>query len=86
MHNKWGNPPKGRGVLAPWPETHLGLEVNAKVMTRVTAGMFFLLDRGDKQAGLSPSRAGMGGLDPKWIRLAPNGTNPGLFQIRFQMH
>ena len=22
--------------------------------------------------------------DPKWVRLAPNGTNPGLFQIRFQ--
>ena len=23
-------------------------------------------------------------LAPKWVRLAPNGTNPGLFQIRFQ--
>ena len=30
------------------------------------------------------SDAGMVGLDPKWFRLAPNGTNPGLFQIRFQ--
>ena len=28
--------------------------------------------------------AGMVGLIPKWVRLAPNGTNPGLFQIRFQ--
>ena len=28
--------------------------------------------------------AGMVGLAPKWVRLAPNGTNPGLFQIRFQ--
>ena len=27
---------------------------------------------------------GMVGLAPKWVRLAPNGTNPGLFQIRFQ--
>ena len=24
------------------------------------------------------------GLAPNWARLAPNGTNPGLFQIRFQ--
>ena len=24
------------------------------------------------------------GLAPKWVRLAPNGTNPGLFQIGFQ--
>jgi len=28
-------------------------------------------------------RPGMVGLAPKWVRLAPNGTNPGLFQIRF---
>ena len=27
---------------------------------------------------------GMVGLAPKRVRLAPNGTNPGLFQIRFQ--
>ena len=27
---------------------------------------------------------GMVGLAPKWVILAPNGTNPGLFQIRFQ--
>ena len=27
---------------------------------------------------------GMVGLPPKWVRLAPKGTNPGLFQIRFQ--
>ena len=33
-----------------------------------------------KKVGLS----GMVGLVPKWVRLAPNGTNPGLFQIRFQ--
>ena len=26
----------------------------------------------------------MVGLAPKWVRLAPNGTNPGLFQIKFQ--
>ena len=26
----------------------------------------------------------MPGLATKWLRLAPNGTNPGLFQIRFQ--
>ena len=26
----------------------------------------------------------MVGLAPKWVRLAPNGTNSGLFQIRFQ--
>ena len=26
----------------------------------------------------------MVGLAPKWVRLAPNGSNPGLFQIRFQ--
>ena len=25
----------------------------------------------------------MVGLAPKWVRLAPNGTNPGTFQIRF---
>ena len=30
------------------------------------------------------SRTGMVDLAPKWVRLAPNGTNPGLFQIRFQ--
>ena len=28
--------------------------------------------------------SGMVALAPKWVRLAPNGTNPGLFQIRFQ--
>ena len=28
--------------------------------------------------------AGMVGLATKWVRLAQNGTNPGLFQIRFQ--
>ena len=22
--------------------------------------------------------------NPKWVRLVPNGTNPGVFQIRFQ--
>ena len=27
---------------------------------------------------------GMVGLAPKWVRLAPTGTNPGLFQITFQ--
>ena len=27
--------------------------------------------------------SGIVGLAPKWVRLAPNGTNPGLFQIRF---
>ena len=27
---------------------------------------------------------GMVVLAPKWVRLAQNGTNPGLFQIRFQ--
>ena len=27
---------------------------------------------------------GMLGLAPKLVRLAPNGTNPGLFQIVFQ--
>ena len=26
----------------------------------------------------------MVGLAPKWVRFAPNGINPGLFQIRFQ--
>ena len=26
----------------------------------------------------------MSQFEPNWIRLAPNGTNPGLFQIRFQ--
>ena len=32
----------------------------------------------------TPRGAGMVGLAPKWVRLAlaPNGTNPGLFQIR----
>ena len=29
--------------------------------------------------------AGMVGLAPKWVRLAPNGTNPGFFQIRFHL-
>ena len=29
---------------------------------------------------------GMVGLAPKWVRLAPNGTNPGLFQLPRQMH
>ena len=33
---------------------------------------------------MSDPAAGVGGLAPKWVRLAPNGTNPGLFQIRFQ--
>ena len=32
----------------------------------------------------SQQNTGMVGLAPKWVRLAPNGTNPGLFQIRFQ--
>ena len=29
-------------------------------------------------------KPGVVGLAPNWVRLAPNGTNPGLFQIRFQ--
>ena len=29
--------------------------------------------------------SGMVGLTPKWDRLSPNGTNPGLFQIRFAL-
>ena len=28
--------------------------------------------------------SGMVGLAPNWVILVPNGTNPGLFQIRFQ--
>ena len=28
--------------------------------------------------------ARMSGLARKWVKLAPNGTNPGLFEIRFQ--
>ena len=28
-------------------------------------------------------RVGMEGLAPKWVRLAPNGTNPGLFRSDF---
>ena len=28
--------------------------------------------------------AGWPDLDSKWVKLAPNGTNPGLIQIRFQ--
>ena len=31
----------------------------------------------------SLSQTGMVGLTPKWVRLALNGTNPRLFQIRF---
>ena len=31
-----------------------------------------------------PVYAGMVDFAPKWVRLASNGTNPGLFQIRFQ--
>jgi len=27
---------------------------------------------------------GMSGLAPKWVRIAPSGTNLGLFQIRIQ--
>ena len=30
------------------------------------------------------SAAGMSDLTPKWVGLASNGTNPGLYQIRFQ--
>ena len=29
-------------------------------------------------------KTGWPGLDLKWVRLAPNRTNPGLFHIRFQ--
>ena len=29
------------------------------------------------------SQPRMVGLAPKWVRLAPNGANPGNFQIRF---
>ena len=28
--------------------------------------------------------SGMSSLAPKWVRMGPDGTNPGLFQIRFQ--
>ena len=38
--------------------------------------LFLVLCRG----GLNP---GMVGLPPKWVRLAPNGTNPGFFKISF---
>ena len=30
------------------------------------------------------TKAKLSDFGPKWIWLAPNGTNPGLFQIRFQ--
>ena len=39
---------------------------------------------GGNNAGRNENTPGMVGLAPKWVRLAPNGTNPGLFQIRFQ--
>ena len=42
-------------------------------------GLYYLLSR--FQCSLT---TGMVGLALKWVRLAPNGTNPGLFQIRFQ--
>ena len=32
----------------------------------------------------SQNLSGMVGLAPKWVKLATNGTNPGLFQIWFQ--
>ena len=32
----------------------------------------------------SRSNTGLPDWASKWVRLAPNGTNPGLFQIRFQ--
>ena len=35
-------------------------------------------------ATLGKHTEGMVVLAPKWVRLAPNGTNPGFFQIRFQ--
>ena len=38
----------------------------------------------DPQPPSDVSIPGMVGLSPKWVRLSPNGTNPGLFQIRFQ--
>ena len=34
--------------------------------------------RGDSTGAREPD------FDPKWGRLAPNGTNPGIFQTRFQ--
>ena len=46
---------------------------------------------GTVEAGDTAARAtlhylahSVAGLTQKWVRLAPNGTNPGLFQIRFQ--
>ena len=41
------------------------------------------VDRRDQEAECQLV-AGMVGLAPNWVRLSPNGTNPGLFQIRFQ--
>ena len=42
----------------------------------------FSLDLSDVFFSQMMFRPGMVGLVPKWVRLVPNGTNPGLFQIR----
>ena len=44
----------------------------------------FILFRTSVRGETTERSPGMVGLAPKWVRLAPNGTNPGLFQIRFQ--
>ena len=42
----------------------------------------FVVDIGKRR----PRRAGMVGLAPKWVRLAPNGTNPGFFSDQISVH
>ena len=58
----------------------LFFQKNVSILPIWTDELTFLL----WQTSVTSCKAGMVGVAPKWVRLAPNGTNPGLFQIRFQ--
>ena len=61
----------------------MGLVVHVTVLLR-----YFNIDNESKSVSVncvtSKSYPGVSSLAQKWVTFAPNGTNPGLFHIRFQ--
>ena len=62
--------------------THFGLKSGH--LGLITENQFIVLPSTEESVGQLTYTTGMGGVAPKWVRLAPNGINPVLFQIKFQ--
>ena len=77
-------------------DTIVGHNISLMLQKSLGVGLLYFLAGISDMFMYSSSRAGyvncynrthntrMWGLSPKWARIIPNGTHPGLFQIRFQ--